>query len=186
MWLAHHEHADEARGVRVGTLGTDQRHQGSPVNLPDDPTAAVASRACVPPIDITLPQRPQARPYELMTNLREHARTQARRWADWPQVTWYVDDTPVAASVWYFAGAWAAFITQLEQVALVLIGIDTEPDGLRLVPVGHRSDYGVDLTAPLDKRIPGADTRERHLTSFSTLNQEHTHPDQRPFLPAGD
>lgn len=187
VWLAHHEQTEEARGVRVGTLASGQRDQGTAVHLPQEATATVALRACVPLGEMTLPMSRAAQPGEAVANLHAHIREQAHRWAEWPQVTWYVNDTPVTASVWHFAGAWAGFTTTaLSEVDLVLIGIGTDPEGLRLVPVGDRSDYGVDLTAPLDKRLPGAATRDRHLTSFPTLNQEQPHPDQRPFVPEED
>lgn len=60
---------------------------------------------------------------------------QANDWANWPLVSWSVDNHPVRAHVLPRAGAWAAFTTDLADALLIVVAHDLAADELELVQV---------------------------------------------------
>lgn len=71
--------------------------------------------------------------------------------ADWPTVTWLVDDEAVDAAVCrYDDRVWVGFTDALANAYLAAVGVGTEPDDLRFVRIEDSNNYGVDFTAPIN------------------------------------
>jgi hypothetical protein len=133
-------------------------------------------------INITLPEPHVPRPDGFLRSLVAHETDQATRHAQWPEVTWSVDEHPIPASVWRFAGGWTAFTDGLPDSYLIAAGFGTGPDGLRFTTITDSARYGFDSTAPL--RLADL-TRARDRNGpdvHARVNTDHFHADQLTLM----
>ncbi|WP_216213924.1 hypothetical protein [Amycolatopsis aidingensis] len=180
LWLGHRAE-DGSGGVRIGTLPRS-RYDATFTPRGGDNLAPVAFSAAFGLVNLTLPDAAVQRPDGLIPALVEHAEQQAKRHAEWRRVTWDVEGTPVRAAVWRFAGAWAGFTDALGGTYLVAVGIEVQPEGLRLSRFPGSKEHGIDLDAPLDLVELGRQRHERPDTWLPPPRRDSFHPDQLAVL----
>ncbi len=182
VWLGHVA-PDGHTGVSVGTIRRT-RALGDPVD--DDPatvSSAVAARGAASLIDLTIPLEPRPKQTkDIVSLLDDHARVQAANYRSWPEASWRVDGVEAVAHVWNFAGAWTGFTAVSPDVFIAVVGVGIDPCGLQLRHVDG-SDYGVDLTRPLDRLRPELQDREWWETILPRPNRNGYLPEQLALLP---
>ena len=114
--------------------------------------------------------------------LTDHERARARDSVSWMEVVWLVDDEPVRARVWRFAGAWTGLTTDLPDVFVVAVGVGVNPEGLRIRQIKDGAEYGFDLARPLNRVLSGAEHRECVETIFRKPNRQGYLPEQLDLL----
>lgn len=167
LWLGHRI---EDSGLLVGTLPRGRYDEGHCASGADC-LAQVAFTASFKAVNLALPEPEVARPAGAETIFVDHALWQSQQYADWPTVPWIVDGREVVASVWQFAGVWAAFTNDLPDCYLVVLGVGGDPDNLLLTRVDDGVAYGMDLAG----RLNLADVRD---SGFPRPNYDSFHPDQ--------
>lgn len=180
VWLGHR--AADDTGVRIGTF-PKERYTAVMCPRGGDIRSEVAFSAAFGLVNLTLPDSTVPRPDGLIPELVKHAEQQAQRYAEWRTAVWHVDERPVRALVWNFAGAWAGFSDGAEGAFVVSIGIGVEPDELHMSTIGDGFDYGVDLAAPLDLGMLGKQRHERPQAWLPPPRRETFHPDQLALRP---
>lgn len=129
--------------VHVGTFVRSPLH-----GTPADAAESVAGRALLSVVNATMPDL-DARPDDYELRLLDAATVRAGSVPEWQTVAWALDDRPVRASTFRWAGACAAFTTALAEVDVVAFGFGVEPEGLALARVSDGSDYGFDLAGSI-------------------------------------
>lgn len=178
IWLGHGgEPRDAERSwVHVGTF------LPSPLRVtPAEVTEGVAGRALLSVVDATMPDL-DARPEGYGLRLLDAATVRAGSGPEWQGLTWKVDNRLVPASVFHWAGAWAAFTTSLAEVDIVAFGFGVEPDGLQLAKVEDGSGYGFDLAGT----ITFPDTVDQARAAAGVRMPSATHPRWWPPHPDHD
>jgi hypothetical protein len=160
-WLEMIEGSSEvAYGLR---LGHGDRHRP----LPGRPWAMVTSwdmprlhgpsthysidaaqRAVLGLLEMTRPNLTKHERTRFIRKMLELSRSEGDRYAMWPTVVWVIDDQPVDAHVFYWAGAWTAF-AMLGDVAVEVAGVQVTPEDLRLRTQTDALRYHFDLLEPL-------------------------------------
>ena len=125
-----------------------------------------------------------SRPEGLLQAAVDHADENSRRHADWTQVTWQVDGTPVPARAWEFAGGWAAFSDALPDVYLAISGSAGRPHGVALARLKDTHAYHFDHYQPLHPRVIEASAAAALADCERPWRQRaELHPDQLRLLP---
>ncbi|PXY35188.1 hypothetical protein DI005_20485 [Prauserella sp. PE36] len=181
LWLGHRQQESE-HGVRIGTLPRP-RYDETMCPNGGDPLAEVAFGGAFGLVNLTLPDGSVPRPDGLILALVEHAEKQAKRYEEWPQVTWRVEGEPVRARVWHFAGAWAGFTTELPDAYVVAIGIGLPPEETHLVRIDKTDSYGTDFGAPLSLTDLGKHKSNRPEAWLPPPQRDGFHPDQLALVP---
>lgn len=149
-WLAHVERDQAARWSLVATLPAARYAMAMAVGAGQDLSREVAFMAVHRLLNATSPNLALDKPARerYLHDVVDLAEQQAEHWADWPSLTWSVDHCPVQARLWRWAGAWAAFTTELAGVAVIVLGHHLEPAGLELTTVDPH-DYHFIPEAPI-------------------------------------
>jgi hypothetical protein len=143
---------------------------------------SVAFGAGVALVNLTLPANSLPRPAGLLRALVKHAAERGRRHVEWTPVAWRVDDLPVAARAWSFAGGWAAYSDAVDGVYLAAAGSSADPDGLALVTLHDGRGYNFDLGQPLDSDVIAASSAARAGGERIRPHREEWHTDQLGLL----
>jgi len=122
----------------------------------EPPMRQVAFSAAHVLTDVTLPRQSLSRPDGFLMALGKHAEEAAARYEHWPLVSWRVDDVPVPARLWRFAGAWAVVSDAVDEVYLAVVGLGTGPDGLDLARLQDGTAYHFGLDQPLSGGLRSA------------------------------
>lgn len=166
VWLGH---AGPSGGVRVGTFAREW--------LDQNPLTTAAGLGVESLVDLTMPANFGEPGPGVVDAITHHAKERATQHAAWPRVAWQIDGDTVAAPVWEFAGGWTAYTDALPTVVVVAVGVGVSPENLSLSTLTDGSAYGIDLSAPLDRRIGWNEERDWQETIVARPN-EHWHPDQ--------
>ncbi len=78
-----------------------------------------------------------------------YVEAQADRYADWPTATWRMDEIAVSGHVHHWAGAWAGFTTELDDVDVVALGYRVPVDDLGLTDIVDTSAYHFESRRPI-------------------------------------
>ena len=135
--------------VRVGNLPRE-RHARLMTPTGGDPAREVAFAALFSLANLTLPasnDRPEVEDY--LQQLVAYVEAQADRYAEWPAVTWRIDEIAVSAHVRGWAGAWAGFTTELGEVDVVTLGYRVPVEDLVLTELVDTSAYHFDAERPI-------------------------------------
>ena len=147
--------------ARVGNLPRE-RHTRLMTPNGGDPVREVAFAALFSLANLTLPapeDRPGAENY--LQQLVAYVGVEADRYAEWPAVTWRIDEMTVGAHVRQWAGAWAGFTTELGEVDVVALGHRVPVAELVLTQLVDTSAYHFDSRQP----IPFPDACEEARTT---------------------
>ncbi len=164
LWLQHGftPAPDPTRPwARVGNLPRE-RHTRLMTPNGGDPAREVAFAALFTLVNLTLPaaeDRPGAEDY--LQQLVAYAEAQADCYADWPTATWRIDGIAVSAHVHHWAGAWAGFTTELDDVDVVALGFRVPVEDLVLTELVDTTAYHFDSRQP----IPFPDACEEAMTA---------------------
>jgi hypothetical protein len=152
IWLGHGE-VDALHPtypwVEVGSL-PQPRHRAVMGAAGGDGAREVAFTTLFKLVNLTLPapaDRPSAADY--LRRLVELVESEADDHAAWPQATWLVDGRTVNAHVFEWAGAWAGFTTELDDVAVVVLAAAIAADSMTLARVLDTQEYHFNATQPI-------------------------------------
>jgi hypothetical protein len=141
IWLTFWESATDPRSrVQVGTFdGASMPGLTGDVGSLSSRSCAAFHAACAL-LEFNRPAMAGDTPYVaepahgLYKALARHGTEIAHFYSQWRPLDRIVDDTPTAASVWTFAGAWAALLSR-GMCEIVVVGSGDPPPTLALVPV---------------------------------------------------
>jgi hypothetical protein len=106
------------------------------------------------------------------------------RWQDWRTVVWTLDERPVEARVFAWAGAWTGFVVTRSEL-VTAVGVEVPPERLSLSTWADTGNYQFDVTQPIV--VP--DTLRAALASAPGTRGRRAwpaHPDHRELLPSLD
>ena len=115
----------------------------------EDPVEVVASTPLWPLTSVTTPELSEDQRSLWSEHVWKFIQERAAQYETWAPCTWTLDDTPIAARVIRWAGAWAGF-SQTPEVAIVIAASAVSPDGLGLRRIRDGHDYHFDLDAPFE------------------------------------
>jgi hypothetical protein len=133
-------------------------------------------------VNLTLPANSVPRPPGLLRALVKHAAQRGERYAEWTPVSWRVNDGPVPARAWRFAGGWAAVSDAVDGVYLAAAGSGGDPDGMALATLRDGHGYGFDLDQPLHPDVIAASGAARAGGERFRPQRGEWHADQLGLL----
>ncbi|OSY37582.1 MULTISPECIES: hypothetical protein [Pseudonocardia] len=108
----------------------------------------------------------------------DHVHALSLDWQNWPTLPCTVDDSDAVMSYQRYAWGWAGFIAEVGVAGVKLVGVDVEPETVRLETVREPRRYGFDPTGRLsvddlyDRRERGEDPR-LPLPWSTTVHADH-------------
>ncbi len=152
-WLGHgitDEWESTAPWALVGSLPRRRYAEVVAPSSGGDNARDIAFEALFKLVNLTLPapeDRPPAQGY--LRRLVDFVESQAADHRGWPVVTWRLGGRTVTAHLFEWAGAWAAFTTEVPDVELAVLGSGIAADSLRLARVLDSQADHFDASRPV-------------------------------------
>lgn len=152
-WLGHGITDGWESTAPWALVGSLPRRRYAEVMAPSsggDNAREVAFEALFKLVNLTLPAPDERSPaHGYLRRLVDFVESQAADYRGWPVVTWRLSGWTVTAHLFEWAGAWAAFTTEVPDVEVAVLGSGIAADSLRLVRVLDSQAYHFDASRPV-------------------------------------